>query len=140
MDSSGNFNIVIQNADGSITTKRIKGAGMPEPATPLTRTEQKAYDSYAVEIESYPDRESALSDLQTNRSTIIKEIGQNGYDKLVAQINTQLSIKSISPALPPTHRGTRNFLNNLFSVNPISPVGSVTIKPLESFFSRLFAR
>src|SRR3990167_6456336 len=72
MDSSGNFNIVIQNADGSITTKRIKGAGMPEPATPLTRTEQKAYDSYAVEIESYPDKESALSDLQTNRSTIIR--------------------------------------------------------------------
>ena len=57
----------------------------------FTKTEQKSYEAFKAEISTYSDSKSALDDLVANRATIIKSIGQSGYDKLKNDINNHFN-------------------------------------------------
>lgn len=84
------------DAQGNLIASGGPKTYAPSSGTDYTKTERKAYEALASEIPSYPDKKTALEDLAANKSTIIKDIGQKGYDQLIKDINSHFGAMNSS--------------------------------------------
>lgn len=66
-----------------INEMNAKGAGVDG----LTPDQKKALSGYLAEVPTYADRETALAELNKYKASILLNVGQIGYDQLVAEID-----------------------------------------------------
>lgn len=73
---------------GNLSARRETRLGLPEVGGGgLTTTERNNLSDYLTEIGSYGSREEALTDLATNSTKIIVDVGQQGFNTLEQEIN-----------------------------------------------------
>lgn len=84
IDSQGNTKTYYKKATGSGTS------------SDFTKTEQKNYEAYKGEISSYSNKATAVADLNANKFSIIQDIGQDGYNNLLKDIDAYFKTPEIS--------------------------------------------
>lgn len=67
------------------------------------------YNSYSEQISSYDSKQSALDDLELNKEAIINDIGEEGYNNLLKDIDNYFGGNTVSSS------NTSNFFNNIDS-------------------------
>jgi hypothetical protein len=76
----------IDLAAGSITA-----ANVPQDirGKVLTRAREVSKENLFAQVDTYPDRESALTDLENNKDGIIVKVGADGFNEIKQEINTR---------------------------------------------------
>lgn len=75
----------------------ISGGTSGTNTTQLTGTQQKTYEAYRSQITTYKSKEEAVEELEKVKFSVIKAIGQVGYDMLLNDIlNSTLPEKTLS--------------------------------------------
>jgi hypothetical protein len=83
-----------QNEDANRKARAAQSVGNVGKVD-FTSTEQKNYEAFKSEIDTYSSKQEALKDLEVNKSAVITKIGQAGYDLLVKDINSAFSFPTI---------------------------------------------
>jgi hypothetical protein len=68
--------------------------------TTLSDNQKASLVALLAEVPNYPDRETALEDLEANKTSIILQVGQEGYNQLLNEINTRLLPRKTETYIP----------------------------------------
>ena len=123
----------------------IAEKGKPESVVDI-REKQESLIALIGQVATYPSKEIALADLEMNKTAIILQVGENGYNQIKEEINRifpeKIPSKPVPPAFPSVAE-TGKKVRGVFGKAAkwfAEPFTKEVIPTVSSFFQGLFGR